>query len=82
MRNQILILAILLVATRSVSVTTKDSCDACTQFKSPSDCKNYSGANCTWTDKTATTAGSCAVSVDPYVPFCSTIDTPATNCSK
>lgn len=52
MRNQLLILSLLLIATQCINVTTKDSCDACDQFKSSSDCENYTGTDCTWTDKT------------------------------
>lgn len=69
-----MILLLLLIATQCINVTTKDSCDACEQFKSSSDCENYTGANCTWTDKTTSITGSCSVRVDPYVPYCSTIE--------
>ncbi|CAD8122988.1 unnamed protein product [Paramecium sonneborni] len=77
----LLLIALLLAVTNQVTVTKTDQCDDCTQFKSSADCKSF---GCTWTDKTATTAGSCAKTTTPppvaFTPYCQTIET--ANCSK
>ncbi|CAK64744.1 unnamed protein product (macronuclear) [Paramecium tetraurelia] len=77
----LLLISLLLAVTKQVTVTKTDTCDDCTQFKSSLDCKAF---GCTWTDKTAAAAGSCAKSTTPppvtFTPYCSTIET--ANCAK
>ncbi|CAD8206022.1 unnamed protein product [Paramecium pentaurelia] len=77
----LLLIALLVTLTNQVTVTKTDQCDDCAQFKSSQDCKSF---GCTWTEKTATTPGSCGKTTAPppvtFTSYCSTIET--ANCAK
>ncbi|CAD8122845.1 unnamed protein product [Paramecium sonneborni] len=63
----LLLITYLLTVNKYVTVKKSDQCDDCTQFKSYMDCVQF---GCIWTDKTATTPGSCAktTTIPPQPP--------------